>query len=103
MINIKINFIIKENESLDFVYEIINEFIKNIKQNEPGTFEYESFQYVDNERHFFHLMSFVDEKARMNHKNTSHCKEFVSKLYPLCNGRPKAIEVKRVNKKRIQW
>ncbi|MEX0965716.1 MAG: antibiotic biosynthesis monooxygenase [Bacteroidia bacterium] len=99
MINIKIDFVIKQDESLHVVRDIINNFIDNIRLNEPETVEYRSFQHSDDERHFFHLMSFKDEHAQLKHRNSAYCNHFVSKLYPLCDGEPKAVDLTKVREK----
>ena len=99
MINIKIEFVIKPNESLEFVGKIVKEFINNIRKNEPATIEYTSFQYKDNERHFVHFMTFTDEDAQLKHRNTAYCQDFVSKLYPLCEKEPEVYGLEKVAKK----
>lgn len=96
MISLKVDFIIRQNESLEFVQEIITGFIENIRRNEPDTWLYKSFQHSDDPRHFFHVMTFKDEEAQLKHTHTGYCKDFVAKLYPLCEKKPEASALNEV-------
>lgn len=90
MVNVIIPFE-AERGSLDNVKTIIRDFIRGITKNEPGTIFYRSFQEKENPARFIHVMSFEDEKAQDIHRNSSYCREFVSKLYPLCTKAPEAV------------
>ena len=98
MINLIISFSIESSESLDFVQEIISDFIAEIEKNEPDTVLYKSFRSTDSPNHFFHVMTFKDENAQTFHQNSSYCKEFVSKLYPLCIEEPKVVSLIEIGK-----
>ncbi len=96
MINIKITFSIKTIDNIDEVHSLIKAFITNIRNNEPDTVFYKSFQEKDNPCDFIHIMSFKDEVAQQKHRNSPYCKEFVSKLYPLCSDAPVAVALDEI-------
>lgn len=90
MVHVIITFTIDPASSLEDVKAIIQEFIVAIRQNEPDTLLYRSFQEVDNPYHFYHIMTFANVEAQHLHRNSSYCSQFVKQLYPLCNEAPTA-------------
>ena len=67
--------------SVEIAKSAASEFVKSIKENEPGTF-YESFIYVENT--FVHLMKFKNEETEEYHRTSNHTKKFVEVIYPEC-------------------
>lgn len=90
MIHVFIHFQVKE-ESLDDAEVVIEQFIESIRENEPGTIMYRSFQQSDLPEKFVHIMTFENAEAQKFHRNSTYCKAFVKALYPLCLEAPKAI------------
>jgi quinol monooxygenase YgiN len=73
-------------ENLNDVKEAIQEFVAEIKENEPATF-YETYQEAEGPT-FVHLMCFENEEAEDAHKNSSHTNTFVDRIYPICENPP---------------
>lgn len=90
MVHLFVYFQVKDG-CLDEAKSVINEFIRNITENETETLDYASWQEKDNENKFVHTMTFKDEEARKHHVSTEYVKPFVAKLYPICVEDPKAI------------
>ncbi|MBX2874735.1 MAG: antibiotic biosynthesis monooxygenase [Saprospiraceae bacterium] len=90
MVHVIITFTIDPANSLEVVKQIIQEFIVAIRQNEPDTLLYRSFQEVDKPYHFYHIMTFANAEAQQLHRDSSYCSSFVKKLYPLCSQSPEA-------------
>lgn len=95
MINVIIPFTVK-TESLETVKIHVQDFISDIKKNEPGTLMYKSFQQKEDPEKFIHIMTFVDDNAETNHRQSSYCKYFVDKLYPLCTEMPSPAEYNEI-------
>ncbi len=83
-------------ESLENVKAIIGKFISAIKENEPKTLYYKSFQQSDSPKKFVHIMTFSDTQAEDYHKRSKHCREFTDALYPLCTVMPKPIHYNEI-------
>lgn len=96
MVHVIITFTIDPANSLETVKQIIKEFVVAIRQNEPNTLLYRSFQEVDNPYHFYHVMTFANAQAQQLHRNSSYCSSFVEKLYPLCSQSPEARSLSEV-------
>ena len=73
----------------------MSEFIEAVKENEPGTLFYESYQ-GKGDLSFFHLMTFEDSVAEEMHRQTPHMATFVQKLYPNCEDEPGFVELELV-------
>lgn len=95
MIHIFIPFTVKP-DSLEYVKILILDFISAIKKNESGTLMYKSYQQKEDPTKFIHVMTFVDEKSQTKHRQTSYCKYFVEKLYPLCTEMPSPAEYNEI-------
>lgn len=76
-------------------------FVEEVRQKEPGTAVYEAFQEGDT-RWFVHLMAFRDEAAEEAHRNSDHCRRFVSELSPLCEREPSFTELAPIHTNRSQ-
>jgi quinol monooxygenase YgiN len=61
---------------------VIEDFITYIRENEPGTLKYESFQSRDDPTEFINVFIFVDENIRDLHANSEGVKKFTAILYP---------------------
>lgn len=96
MKNVIITFRIKPSASLEFVRQIIREFIAAIRQKEPNTLSYRSLQDTEDPYSFHHLMTFADEDAQQIHRASSHCSNFISQLYPLCIEAPLVRNVEEI-------
>ncbi|WP_420401468.1 putative quinol monooxygenase [Flagellimonas sp.] len=78
-------------DSLETVKEIVGKFISHIKENEPGTLLYKSFQDAEDPTSFTHVMTFANPEAETLHKKSSYCREFTDVLYPLCEIMPRPV------------
>jgi quinol monooxygenase YgiN len=76
-----------KTDKLSEAQQIIQEFLKAIKEHDAGVERYESFQDHGGNR-FFHLMTFADRKAESGHQQASYTLTFLKKLYPLCEKEP---------------
>ncbi len=81
-----------KKEKLGEVIKAIAEFVTAIHENEPGVFEYKSFQLSDTVS-FIHLMCFKDESAEKSHQTAPHTRKFVAVLYPDCDQEPTFTEL----------
>jgi quinol monooxygenase YgiN len=82
-------------DKVDDVRLAVTEFVDAVKENEPGTLFYESYQ-GKGDLSFFHLMTFEDGVAEELHRQTSHMTTFVQKLYPNCEEEPGFVELELV-------
>jgi quinol monooxygenase YgiN len=71
------------------------EFVAAVKENEPGTLFYESYQGKE-DLSFFHLMTFENKVAEELHRKTPHMKTFEQSLYPHCEAEPGVVELELV-------
>ena len=74
-------FEVKE-EAMDVCKQVIQEFVEDVRANEPDTLLYTSLQEKENPTHFLHYFIFRDEKARELHSNSDTVNRFTSILYP---------------------
>ena len=88
MVHVIITFTIDPAYSLEDVKGIIQEFIVAIRQNEPDTLLYRSFQEVEDPYNFYHIMTFANTEAQLLHRNSTYCSHFVKQLYPFCSEAP---------------
>ena len=82
-------------DKIDEVRLAVSEFVDAVKENEPGTLFYESYQ-GKGDLSFFHLMTFEDGVAEELHRQTPHMATFVQKLYPNCEDEPAFVELELV-------
>ncbi len=85
------------SDKMEFARQVIHKFVQQVKNEEPDTLIYASFNDRDNPFKFTHIMVFRDEKVQEHHQNTAHVKEFTDKLYPACSLQPVFKPVKLVD------
>jgi quinol monooxygenase YgiN len=66
----------------------ITEFVEYVRDNEPGTWFYVSWQAEDDPSRFVHLFTFEDEKAHARHGDSEAVKKFESVYQPELVGGP---------------
>lgn len=79
-----VTFKVREAD-LDEAKMLVREFVENIKLNEEDTLLYRALQQTNDPTKFIHFMTFSDEYAENQHKNSNYCAEFVEFLTPLCD------------------
>jgi len=82
-----VSFKVKKNK-VEEAKTAIRKFVDEITSKEPGTILYNCYQEKSDETLFIHTMTFESEKAEEHHRHTSYVKEFVDKLYPICEENP---------------
>jgi quinol monooxygenase YgiN len=75
-------------QAVDRVVVAIAEFIEYVKENEPGTRMYTSWQKKDDPTRFVHLFKFDDEVAHAIHGSSAAVKRFESVYKPELVGGP---------------
>lgn len=78
-----------KSDSLDEAERVIKKFVFAVRENEPDTLVYRSFQDSEDPCKFIHIMTFKDATAMEHHRQTPYCLEFVKALYPLCSEKPR--------------
>ncbi|HTG02219.1 MAG TPA: antibiotic biosynthesis monooxygenase family protein [Nitrospirota bacterium] len=63
-------------QAVDKVKRAIEEFVRYIKKNEPGTWLYEAWQEKEDPARFVHLFIFADEAAHKIHGESEAVKRF---------------------------
>lgn len=76
-----------KKEKIEFVKEVVKEFVQAVKEHEPNTRLYDAFQKEEGNS-FIHFMIFENDDAMKHHQNTEYVKKFVEKLYPECEIKP---------------
>lgn len=76
-------------EALDRAETVIEDFIRVVKERDPTVLEYQSLRDKNDPSVFLHYVQFQDEGSHRSHRQTQHVKNFVRKLYPLCEDDPK--------------
>jgi quinol monooxygenase YgiN len=71
-----------ERTALDDVRKAIEQFVRYVKDNEPGTRLYSSWQQDDDPTKFMHLFIFEDEEAHKVHGNSEGVRRFESVYSP---------------------
>jgi quinol monooxygenase YgiN len=84
-----------KEDKIDGVRLAVSEFIEAVKEKEPGTLFYESYQ-GKGDLSFFHLMTFENKVAEELHRKTPHMTAFELKLYPNCEDEPGMVELELV-------
>lgn len=90
-----ISFKVKKNK-VEEAKTAIRKFVDEITRKEPGTILYNCFQEKSDSTSFIHTITFESEKAEEHHRQTNHVKEFVDKLYPICEIEPVFSELNLV-------
>ena len=95
MINKMVKFKVRQ-DALDEAKMLVREFVENIKLNEEDTLLYRAHQHKDDPTSFIHFMSFADEYAEEQHRNSNYCEEFVDGISALCDGEIQYINLERI-------
>lgn len=74
-------------EELDTVLKAIENFVEEVRNNEPQT-NYQAYQLSENNSQFIHIMSFMNSEAEEKHKNATYTLAFADVLYPRCDQQP---------------
>ena len=82
-----VSFKVKKNK-VEEAKTAISKFIEEISNKEPGTVLYNCYQEKSDNTSFIHTMTFESEQAEEHHRHSSYVKEFVDKLYPICEVEP---------------
>ena len=90
-----VSFKVKENK-VEEAKTAIRKFVDEITRKEPGTVLYNCFQEKHDITTFVHTMTFESERAEEHHRHTTYVKEFVDKLYPMCESEPVYSELNLV-------
>jgi quinol monooxygenase YgiN len=69
-------------EFIERCEEAVRSFVQHVKQNEPGTLLYISFQSKYDRSQFVHLMVFEDAEALARHGLSKESKYFIELLNP---------------------
>ena len=71
-------------QAVDKVKKAIEEFVRYVKANEPGTEMYIAWQETEDPTKFVHLFKFRDAAAHTIHGESAAVKRFAGILYPKC-------------------
>lgn len=71
-----------KQEALEKVKNAIEEFVKYVQSNEPGTRMYTAWQEKNHPTKFVHLFIFEDEAAQNAHNESAAVKKFESVYRP---------------------
>ena len=74
--------------AMDKVRRAIEEFVRYVKANEPGTRSYAAWQQKDDPTRFVHFFIFADEAAHAIHVGSVAVKRFESVYAPELVGGP---------------
>jgi quinol monooxygenase YgiN len=91
MISLIVKYKVKD-DYVEIVKGLVRKFVTRVKDNEPETLVYESYQLED-KKEFVHFMKFQSREGEEFHRSTKWAKEFVDSLYPLCERKPEFIEL----------
>ncbi len=92
MISVFVRYRVKEERIIE-VKKLVREFVTKVKDNEPETLVYESYQLENDEQEFVHFMKFATEESEEGHRNTEYMKRFRETLYLLCERVPEFVEM----------
>ncbi|MFC1733457.1 putative quinol monooxygenase [candidate division KSB1 bacterium] len=95
MIHFIATYKVKE-EKLEEVKNAIPDFVTAVRDNEPTTLYYSSYQKKEEPLSFVHLMSFENEDAKRFHENAEYTKKFMEFLCPECENPPEYIELQMI-------
>lgn len=71
-----------KSQAVDKVRQAIEEFVRYVRANEPGTRWYVAWQNKDDPTRFIHHFIFEDEAARKIHRQSEAVNRFVSIYSP---------------------
>jgi quinol monooxygenase YgiN len=80
-----------QEDKLEEAKQTINELIKNVKENEPGTLLYNSLQSKQDPTTFVHFIVFADNDAHLKHRSAIYVMDFVKKIYEMCPDEPHPV------------
>lgn len=66
----------------------IDEFVRYVRENEPGTLFYAAWQQKDDPTRFVHLFTFADEAAHQAHGRSAAVRAFEAVYSPRLVGGP---------------
>lgn len=95
MINKMVTYKVRK-DAVDEVKMFVREFVENIKLNEEGTLLYRALQHSDDPTKFIHFMTFEDEYAEDQHRNSNYNEEFMSSIEEFCDGRIDITDLSRL-------
>lgn len=95
MINKMVTYKVKK-ECLEEAKVLVREFVENIKLNEEDTLLYRALQEQGDETRFIHFMTFEDEYAADQHKNSNYFDEFESSMSEYCDEDPVYTDLNRL-------
>ena len=82
-----VRFEVKKS-ALEQALILIRDFVKKVKENEPGIVLYHSFQDEENPCEFIHVISFADDAAEELHYQSDYCAKFSENILSLCSNEP---------------
>ena len=87
--------------SVETTRSLVRKFVNCIKENEPNTLVYNSYQDQEDNSVFIHVMIFIDEEAEELHRMTDYVKKFSEELYPECEIKPEFTNLNLVSSKSL--
>ena len=87
MQSVLVKFEVKKS-AIEQALLLIRDFVEAVKENEPETILYHSFQAEDNHCEFVHVMTFLNEEAEERHRESEYCQIFADELYEICVDEP---------------
>ena len=85
-----------KKKKLSKVKTILEEFVEDVKRNEPGILYYEVFQEKKDPASFVHVIKFKDKLAERSHAKSAHVQKLKKMLYPICKDEPEFTYLKMV-------
>lgn len=79
-------------EKKEEVLSVVEEFVKTVKENEPGTLRYTAYRLEDGVS-FVHIMYFKDEDAEQRHRGSENARKFEKRLRPNCEEEPEFVTI----------
>ena len=67
---------------------LIRGFVSLVKENEPETIIYHSFQAEDNPCEFVLVMTFASDEAEERHQTSEYSQDFADELFEICIDEP---------------
>ena len=71
-------------------------FAAELQRNKPRFIKYHIYRQAGDTATLFHLMSFPDQEAYLEHTQLPHVKRFVENMLALCEQGPDYIELQQV-------
>jgi len=85
-----------KKKKLAKVKKILEEFVEDMKRNEPRILHYEIFQEKNDSAAFVHIITFKDKATERNHAKSLHVQKLKKTLYPICKEEPEFTYLKMV-------